>query len=47
MDEDRARELLRTARAEVQRSLEYTEGPAGKTGQPRTTAGTSPIPPSR
>jgi DnaK suppressor protein len=26
MDEDRARELLRTARAEVQRSLEYTEG---------------------
>ncbi len=25
MDEDRARELLRTARAEVQRSLEYTE----------------------
>ena len=26
MDEDRARELLRTARAEVQRSLDYTEG---------------------
>jgi DnaK suppressor protein len=26
MDEDRARELLRAARAEVQRSLEYTEG---------------------